>query len=359
MKSTYNRLLLLALFLTFDLIMFGAFVRITDAGLGCPDWPGCYGQATPLGAMDSIRAEAAERPDGPVTVFKAWVEMLHRYIAAGLGLIVIALAVAATRARRRDPGAQRQPGVPLAWFTLAWIIVQGAFGALTVTLKLQPAIVTAHLLGGMTLFGLLVAQWCRTEGPVVTQDASRLRRLAWLALAVLFVQIALGGWVSTNYATLACQSFPTCQGQWWPPMDFARGFELWRPLGISADGRALPFQALTAIHVVHRLWAGLAFLVIGWLAVRAFRTEALRQTGRLLGALLVLQALTGLTNVFLDWPLVAAVAHTGGAAGLLAAVLVVAFASAAPSSAHPAHARPGRTPQSDTPPRQTASTVRA
>ena len=358
MKTVYSRLLLFALFLTFDLIMFGAFVRITDAGLGCPDWPGCYGKATPLGALDAIRAEAAVRPDGPVTVFKAWVEMLHRYIAAGLGLIVIGLAVAATRARR-DSAVKRPPGVWLAWFTLAWIILQGAFGALTVTLKLQPAIVTAHLLGGMVLFGLLVAQWSRIAGPTVMQDAQPLRRLAWAALAVLFVQIALGGWVSTNYATLACQSFPSCQGQWWPPMDFARGFELWRPLGVSADGQALPFQALTAIHMVHRLWAGLAFLMIGWLAVRALSTPAVRLYGQLLVALLVLQALTGLTNVFLDWPLVAAVAHTGGAAGLLGVGLVVAFASAVPSPARPAESRFGHTPQPDAPPRQAASTLRA
>lgn len=316
--APFVRLLAFALFLTFDLIMFGAFVRVTDAGLGCPDWPGCYGKASPIGAMSQIRQEAAVLPDGPVTVFKAWVEMLHRYVAAGLGLIIIALVVLAHR------DAQRRAGIGLAWFTLLWILLQGAFGAWTVTLKLQPAIVTLHLLGGMILFGLLVAQWVRVRDwqGRSGHDAS-LRRLAWAAALVLLCQIVLGGWVSTNYATLACQDFPTCQGQWWPSADFARGFELWRPLGRTADGEALPFQALTAIHLSHRLWAVLAFLVLGLLAARLRSTD--RSTARTLFALLALQLTTGLTNIFLDWPLAAAVIHTGGAAALLGAVLVVAL----------------------------------
>jgi cytochrome c oxidase assembly protein subunit 15 len=326
--APFLRLLAFALFLTFDLIMFGAFVRVTDAGLGCPDWPGCYGKASPIGAMSQIRQEAAALPDGPVTVFKAWVEMLHRYIAAGLGLIIIALVVLAHR------DAQRRASVPLAWFTLFWILLQGAFGAWTVTLKLQPAIVTAHLLGGMVLFGLLVAQWVRvraafpgqsSSGPPALgrRDPAFVRRLAWGAALVLLVQIALGGWVSTNYATLACQDFPRCQGQWWPAADFARGFELWRPLGRSADGAALPFQALTAIHLSHRLWALVAFAVLGLLAARLWPTD--RSRSRLLFSLLALQLATGLTNIFLDWPLAAAVLHTGGAAALLGVVLVVAL----------------------------------
>ena len=316
--SPFFRLLAFALFLTFDLIMFGAFVRVTDAGLGCPDWPGCYGKASPIGAMTQIREAAAVLPDGPVTVFKAWVEMLHRYVAAGLGLIIIVLVVLAHR------DARRRASIGLAWFTLAWILLQGAFGAWTVTLKLQPAIVTLHLLGGMVLFGLLVAQWVRIrvqEGLAVFSTG--LRRLAWIACAVLFMQIALGGWVSTNYATLACEDFPTCQGQWWPVADFARGFQLWRPLGQTADGAALPFQALTAIHLTHRLWAMVAFAVLGLLAW-ALRTQDGR-SARWLGLLLLLQLVTGLTNIFLDWPLAAAVLHTGGAAALAGMTIMVAL----------------------------------
>jgi cytochrome c oxidase assembly protein subunit 15 len=316
--APFLKLLGFALFLTFDLIMFGAFVRVTDAGLGCPDWPGCYGKASPIGAMTQIQEAAQALPDGPVTVFKAWVEMLHRYVAAGLGLIIIALVVLAHR------DFTRRASVGLAWFTLAWILLQGAFGAWTVTLKLQPAIVTAHLLGGMVLFGLLVAQWVqvRRQDGLIALSAG-LRRLAWAATLVLLVQIMLGGWVSTNYATLACEDFPTCQGQWWPVADFARGFEVWRPLGRTADGAALPFQALTAIHMAHRMWAVLAFASLGLLAWCLRGQDA--RAARWLGGLLVVQLVTGLTNIFLDWPLAAAVAHTGGAAGLLGVALMVAL----------------------------------
>lgn len=319
--TLFRRLLVFAAFLTFDLIMFGAFVRITDAGLGCPDWPGCYGQITPIGAMDAIQAETALRPDGPVTVFKAWVEMLHRYIAAGLGVLVIALAIMASRLAG--------PSARLAWFTLFWIILQGAFGAFTVTLKLMPLVVTLHLLGGMILFGLLLAQWVRvrpaTPALSAVLGASGLRPLVTIALVVLLWQIALGGWVSTNYATLACRDFPLCQGSLWPDMDFRAGFELWRRLGYRGDDQALPFQALTAIHFVHRLFAGVVFVVAGTLALRLRRSVLSRSSGNLILAVLALQAVTGLTNIFLDWPLVAAVLHTGGAAALLGLLLMVAL----------------------------------
>jgi cytochrome c oxidase assembly protein subunit 15 len=382
----FRKLLFFALFLTFDLIMFGTFVRVTDAGLGCPDWPGCYGKVTPLGALDTIRAEASLRPHGPVTEFKAWVEMLHRYIAAGLGLIVIALAVMATRLRRLrraearvdashgrrpplgagarmapaeppvggpahpapvpGPGSGRTlpeatpsapPGVALAWLTLAWIILQGIFGAWTVTLKLKPLVVTGHLLGGMILFGLLLAQAVRVAGhPPVAREAAGYARWAALALGLLFLQITLGGWVSTNYATLACRDFPACQGALWPNMDFAAGFELWRRLGVTGDGSALPFQALTAIHYTHRLGAYVVFAVVGGLAWRIRRVGGLERVGELLLAVLALQLVTGLTNIFLDWPLIAAVLHTGGAAALLGVLLVVNFRSRVAASRPPA-----------------------
>jgi cytochrome c oxidase assembly protein subunit 15 len=358
--NAFRKLLFVALFLTFDLIMFGAFVRVTDAGLGCPDWPGCYGRLTPLGAIGEIRAEAAVRPDGPVTVFKAWVEMLHRYVATVLGLMVIALAVMATRLARAArsagaPGAAAAPappaavpwstgardgavppGVALAWFTLFWIILQGIFGAWTVTLKLKPLVVTAHLLGGMVLLGLLLAQAVRVTGhPPIGRQAAGYRGWAAWALALLFVQIALGGWVSTNYATLACRDFPTCQGSWWPSMDFAAGFELWRPLGVTGEGGALPFPALTAIHYTHRLFAWVVFAVVGALAWRVRHVDGLRRAARWLLAVLALQLATGLTNIFLDWPLAAAVLHTGGAAALLGLLLVVHFRARAAATPAP------------------------
>jgi cytochrome c oxidase assembly protein subunit 15 len=356
--TLFRRLLFFALFLTFDLIMFGAFVRVTDAGLGCPDWPGCYGKVSPLGALEAIRAEAVERPHGPVTEFKAWVEMLHRYVATGLGMIVIALAVMATRIARRAGaaapagaggavGSGVAPGVALAWFTLAWIILQGAFGAWTVTLKLKPLVVTAHLLGGMVLFALLLAQAVRVAGhPPIGREAARFAPWAGIALALLFVQIALGGWVSTNYATLACTDFPACQSSWWPQMDFARGFELWRRLGVTGSGEALPFQALTAIHYTHRLFAYVVFGVVGLLAWRLRGIEGMRRVGDGLLAALALQLATGLTNIFLDWPLPAAVLHTGGAAALLGLLLMVNFRARAAASLPPDRAHTGSQPGS-------------
>jgi cytochrome c oxidase assembly protein subunit 15 len=321
-RPRFKVLLAFALFITFDLIMFGAFVRISDAGLGCPDWPGCYGKFTPFGAMEDIRAEALARPDGPVTVFKAWIEMLHRYVASALGLLIIGLVWLAWRARRLPHG----PSFALAAFTLAWVILQGLFGMWTVTLRLQPAVVTAHLLGGMILFALLLMQQNRTRRhPPVAAEADRYRDWTMVALALLFMQIALGGWVSSNYATLACRDFPMCQGSWWPDMDIAAGFEIWRPLGRTADGAGLPFPALTAIHYAHRLMAYIVLAVVGLLAWRVRRIAGLERIGRWLLAVLVLQLITGLTNIFLDWPMIAAVLHTGGATALLGGLLMLNF----------------------------------
>ena len=311
-----------ALFITFDLIMFGAFVRVSDAGLGCPDWPGCYGKVTPFGAMHHIEAEALARPHGPVTAFKAWIEMLHRYVASALGLLIIWLAWLAWRHR----GEPRTPSIPLALFTLAWVILQGMFGMWTVTLRLQPALVTAHLLGGMILFALLLMQQTRiARHPPVAPAAGRLRPYAIVALALIFLQIALGGWVSSNYATLACRDFPTCQDSWWPDMDIAAAFEIWRPLGMTADGAGLPFPALTAIHYAHRLMAYLVLLVVGLLAWRARRLAGLERIGWWLLLVLLAQVITGLTNIFLDWPMAAAVLHTGGATALMGGLLMLNF----------------------------------
>ena len=333
-SRTFALLLGLALFVTFDLIMFGAFVRISDAGLGCPDWPGCYGKATPFGALPDIHAEALARPHGPVTVFKAWIEMLHRYAASALGLLIIGLAWLAWRERRSAPvggdraGAGMAGGasVSLALFTLFWVILQGMFGMWTVTQRLQPAIVTAHLLGGIILFALLLMQRNRIAAhPPLDPQAARYRAWGTVALALLFAQIALGGWVSSNYATLACRDFPMCQGSWWPEMDIAAGFEIWRPLGMTADGAGLPFPALTAIHYAHRLMAYVVLATVGILAWRVRRVAGLERTGRWLLLVLLAQLVTGLTNIFLDWPMAAAVLHTGGATALVGGLLMLRF----------------------------------
>jgi cytochrome c oxidase assembly protein subunit 15 len=313
-KRRLHALTLLTLFLTFDLVLFGAFTRLTDSGLGCPDWPGCYGNASPLGARAEIHAEQSVRPDGPVTHGKAWVEMVHRYLATAVGVLITVMALAAWWLRRQDRTA------PSPWWasvTLVWVIAQGAFGALTVTMKLYPAIVTLHLLGGIGLLVLLAAQDQVFE-PRPLRLSPGLAVLAWATSLLLLLQIALGGWVSTNYAVLACSDFPTCQGQWWPPMDFAHAFTLRRELGETATGSFLPFTALTAIHVTHRAAAVVvlaALAALAW-ALAATREPALRRTAYGLAGLAALQLLTGLSNIVLGWPLVAAVVHTGGAAAL-------------------------------------------
>jgi len=323
--STTRRLqalTVLTLFLTFDLVLFGSFTRLTDSGLGCPDWPGCYGNASPVGAHAEISSAQQAMPTGPVTHGKAWVEMIHRYLATGVGVLILVLAVFSWREHARR---QRGPADALSpWWatlTLVWVCVQGAFGALTVTMKLFPAIVTLHLLGGLLLLALLCLQAVRYaqmhDAAATLALPAGLRRLLWWGLALLTLQIALGGWVSTNYAVLACTEFPACQGSWWPDMDFLQGFELWRALGLTGDGQHISFAALTAIHYVHRL---AAYVVMAALALLAWRLHGLpqwRRPARWLAALLALQFLTGLSNVVLDWPLLAAVLHTGGAAGLV------------------------------------------
>lgn len=333
-------LTVLTLFLTFDLVVFGAFTRLTDSGLGCPDWPGCYGEASPLGAQAPIAREAAARPSGPVTSSKAWVEMIHRYLAMTVGALIALAAVLATRARRKLPYALAWP-----WLTLAWVMVQGAFGKYTVTLKLYPAIVTLHLLGGLILLALLVFQAERDARRPLAVPALTRRGLS-LALAVLTAQVLLGAWVSTNYAVLACQGFPQCNGQWWPAgMDAARGFELLRHLGRTGDGDFLPAPALVAIHWAHRLGAVAAAVVLGGVAMSLWRTTpSARRPALQLAGLLALQVLTGAANVVLQWPLVAALLHTAGAA-LLAMLLVslrtrVAAGHARPAGSWQVHAQP-------------------
>jgi len=328
-------LTLVTLFLTFDLVLFGAFTRLTDSGLGCPDWPGCYGSASPLGAHAPIAAAQAAMPTGPVTHGKAWIEMIHRYLATGVGVLILTLTLATWKARR-DAQRGSQPGgtVLSPWWptaTLAWVCLQGAFGALTVTMKLFPAIVTLHLLGGLVLLALLRAQSVRyaqahaQSRPVVLRSAGR--RFLLVVAALLWLQIALGGWVSTNYAVLACTDFPACQNSFWPDMDFRQGFALWRELGAGHEGGFISFQALTAIHYAHRLAAYAVLALLLLLAWRLQGVPALRRQGRWLAALALLQALTGLGNVVLGWPLVGAVAHTGGAAALVIVMTGIVFSS--------------------------------
>jgi heme a synthase len=327
----------LTLFLTFDLVLFGAFTRLTDSGLGCPDWPGCYASASPLGAKVQISAEQAAMPSGPVTHQKAWIEMIHRYLASGVGVLILVLAAMSWVHRKQ---LHRRLLISPWWptLTLVWVCLQGAFGALTVTMKLFPAIVTMHLLGGMVLLALLQTQATRyrLDGGLgddhsVASMPSAAR--AWLlaGFALLWLQIALGGWVSTNYAVLACNEFPKCQGQWVPAMNATEGFELWRALGQTGAGSTITLPALTAIHVVHRMFAFVLFAVLCVAAWRMHRSapqrSAVRTAAWWIAALLLWQLVTGLSNVVLGWPLLAAVSHTGGAAGLVMVITGVLSAA--------------------------------
>ena len=310
----------LTLFLCFDLVVFGAYTRLSDSGLGCPDWPGCYATSSPAAAAQHIAQAQAIAPNGPVTEKKAWIEMIHRYFAMALGSLIILMLAAAAFARERR--AQVLAGV-----TLAWVIAQGAFGALTVTWKLYPAIVTGHLLGGMGLLALLALQApVRTDADTPTQGA-RDRLVLWFAALALLLQIALGGWVSTNYAVLACTGFPQCNGQWWPAMNWAEGFTFMRELGRRGDGAPIAMTALVAIQWAHRLFALVFVAAMGWLAARLWRRgPTSRRRAVIIGGLVVLQLATGLSNVVLGWPLVAALAHTAGAAAL---VICIGFEIAA------------------------------
>ena len=305
----------ITLFLTFDLIVFGSFTRLTDSGLGCPDWPGCYGEASPLGAGLDIAAAQSALPSGPVTPTKAWIEMLHRYLAMSVGALILVSAVISWRARQHLPHSPWWATV-----TLFWVMVQGLFGKYTVTLKLYPAVVTLHLLGAMVLLALLVLQ----HESFANRPLPRLRwrrAPAWVLalLSLVTLQIALGGWVSTNYAVLACSGFPRCNGHWWPAMDAGHGFTLLRELGRAGHGGYLAFEALVAIHMAHRMLAMVVALAVLAMAWRLWREPAgaCRRYGLALVGLLLWQLASGLSNVVLGWPIVGALAHSAGAAALL------------------------------------------
>ena len=322
-----RHLTIVVLFLTFDLVLFGAFTRLSDSGLGCPDWPGCYGYASPIGASAHIAQAQSAMPTGPVTFHKAWIEMIHRYLAMLVGVLILTLAAFSWRADRSLWG----------WpsLSLLWVCVQGAFGALTVTMKLFPLFVTLHLLGGMLLLVLLTIQLVRQRHSYEKTAAQplpfKVYLLTVLTVLSVFIQTGLGAWVSSNYAVLACDTYSMCQNSWWPDMNLSKAFELWRPLGQDASGQALPFQALTAIHMVHRWHAVVPALLILWVA-RSWMTMGLRKQGWLLIGVLFLQFVTGISNAVLGWPMLAALMHTGSAAVLLV-VLTWVLASTQPRKA--------------------------
>jgi heme a synthase len=316
-EDKFKRLAWVTVFLTFDLIVFGAFTRLTDSGLGCPDWPGCYGEANPFLAHDDISAAQSAMPSGPVTVFKAWIEMIHRYLAMAVGVLIIAICVGAIHYWRKNKTSRYHPALPLV--LLVFVCIQGAFGAWTVTLKLQPLIVTTHLLLGLSLFALLCWHALRqTVHQTVTVTITKnLKILGAVTFVLVGMQIALGGWVSSNYAALACGGFPLCQSQFMPEMNLEQGYTLWRHLGMTANGEYLPFSALVAINWVHRCFALVVVVAISALVYQTWKIPAFKKLAQGLLIVLILQLISGAVTVQFDWPLAVAVAHNAGAAALV------------------------------------------
>ncbi len=325
------RLALIATALAVVVVLLGAYTRLTHAGLGCPDWPGCYGfLAVPMSEHKQVLA--AERfPDAPLEVRKGWNEMVHRYFAGALGLVIVGLAVQALR-RRGEPGQPLQ--LPL--LLLAVVIAQAIFGMWTVTLQLWPQIVTTHLLGGFATLSLLFLLCLRLSGrlpPLAVPVTPRLRLFAGLAMGLVIAQITLGGWVSSNYAAVACTDFPTCHGQWWPQMDFSRAFDLsHHDIGPNYLGGLLYGEARTAIHVAHRIGALIVTLFLLALAWRLFR-QGFGALAALLLAALAVQVGLGISNVLLNLPLAVAVAHNGGGAALLLVLVLINFRLRQPARA--------------------------
>ncbi|HEX4855834.1 MAG TPA: COX15/CtaA family protein [Limnobacter sp.] len=324
--SSYKRLVAFTTVLTFFLIMLGAFVRLTDAGLGCPDWPGCYGKLTPSMAHEEIAAAVEEQggTHGPVSIPKAWKEMVHRYVATFLGFLIIGIMAMAWA--KRDQ-LKQSPVLPTVLFFA--VCLQGAFGAWTVTMLLKPAIVTGHLIGGMTILALLTWLWLRQTSAARTvappRDMGGLRLLARIGLAAVAAQIILGGWVSTNYAAVVCTDFPTCQGSMWPHMEFKDAFHIVRHLGETPDGEILNVASLTAIHFIHRIGALVVTGILALLAIALWRNPGTKPLALKVAGVLTLQIAMGIGNVVFQLPLWLAVAHNGGAALLLVTLILVNY----------------------------------
>jgi len=307
----------LGLALALAVIVLGAYTRLVDAGLGCPDWPGCYGFLVVPDADHEIAAAEARFPHAPFEAHKAWPEMVHRYFASALGALVLVILGLCFAARRT--GAPVRLAVALA----ALIALQGAFGAWTVTLQLWPQVVTAHLLGGFATFALL--WWLRLALARPSGIPRRFGAHAALGLAFVIVQVALGGWTTSNYAALACPDFPTCQTEWWPEMDFAKGFDVFQEVGPNYLGGFLDSDARAAIHMTHRLGAVAVLLLVGSLASRMLRSVdgGARRLGAVVAVVLVTQLGLGIANVVLALPLAVATAHNAvGAMVLLVLVSV-------------------------------------
>lgn len=321
--TLYRNLVLAALILAFAMVSLGAYTRLSDAGVGCSDWPDCYGKPVSHQTAGVGNAEFGARLDGSVSHSRTWKQAAHLYLAGTLGGLLVLIVVLNWRGRRETQG-----GLGLPLLVLGLMVFQALLGVGAAANASKPAIGSTHLLGGMVTFALLLWLWLRERpqfGHAYFAPADHLRRGAMIGLLLVFAQIALGGWVSSNYAALACTDFPLCQGRWVPLMDFANGFALQRGLGETASGAALPMAALTAIHWTHRLMALLVTLYLGWLMLRLMRSPGYIDLGLMVGVLLVLQWVLGMSHLFLDLPLVLAMAHSSGAALLLLSMVLLNY----------------------------------
>ncbi len=319
----FQKLNWVLVFMTFDLIVFGAFTRLTDSGLGCPDWPGCYGTSNPWHAIGEIQLAEDNMPTGPVTVIKAWIEMIHRYLAMMVGALIL-IQVGVAWSKLKSLGKWPLLG---SLGLLILVCIQGAFGAWTVTLKLQPIIVTIHLMLALVLLACLTTyaqqEWEEKSSSDLRMQIKPLSaKLLLFTSIILSIQIFLGAWVSTNYAVLACPDFPTCLGTFMPETDWQEGFTLWRQLGLNAQGESISPVALQTIHWAHRVFAVIAIAALSLLGISAIRLSnsaslKMGKIAKLLLGLLILQALTGISNVVFQWPLLAALLHTAGSAALV------------------------------------------
>lgn len=325
-NKKYVNLALFATLLAFIVIMLGAYTRLKDAGLGCPDWPGCYGQLTVPHTQQELMEATQMFPAEPVEATKAWAEMVHRYFAGTLGLFILALAVWAVV--RRAKGIVQQP-IVIPVLLVALVIFQAALGMWTVTLKLLPLVVMGHLLGGMTLAALLWAltllssQWFRP-----TENYNRLKPWALVGLIIVGLQIFLGGWTTANYASLACAGFPFCNGNLIPPLELQHAFNFFSPIGANYQGGVLDMTARVTIQVMHRFGGFIVFLYVGGLALYLLFSQATRELrGTAIAMLIILlaQLTLGILNVVLMLPLPVAVAHNGGAVLLLLAVVTLVY----------------------------------
>ena len=314
----YKRLTLFATLLALIVVSFGAYTRLTDSGLGCPDWPGCYGTLTVPESIDQIEKAQAVYPDSPIEVEKAWIEMIHRYIAGILGVMILVIAFMSIKLRDQINYSLKWP-----FFLLGLVIFQAALGMWTVTLLLKPAVVSSHLLGGMTVLGILTFLMHRNYGTHRENFVSNRfeRKIIRFSLVLLFIQIALGGWTSTNYAALACTDYPTCHGSLIPEMDFSNAFTIFRELGVTSLGEPLSLEALHAIQWVHRVGA---IVLLGYLLFVAYIlkvNQGFNMWRNVLILVISLQFIIGIANLLLHLPIVLATLHNLGAA-LLVVILV-------------------------------------